>query len=120
MAVKPVTTQAWLPCDTVIATGRFVLRRFVTADRRAESKLPLAGELISAVDVSSKPGRPARRIDPVRHGDRVPVVGAHVVEIALLGRLEWSVARSAMLRMIWTSAAVHHSHVFWVVNTPDR
>ena len=25
-----------------------------------------------------------------------------------------------MLRMIWTSAAVHQSQVFWVVKTPDR
>ena len=23
-----------------------------------------------------------------------------------------------MLRMIWTPAAVHHSHDFWVENTP--
>ena len=28
--------------------------------------------------------------------------------------------RSTMLRMIWTSAAVHQSHVFWVVKTPLR
>jgi hypothetical protein len=42
VAVNPVRTHAWLPCDTVIATGRFVFRRFVTAERSAESKLPLA------------------------------------------------------------------------------
>jgi hypothetical protein len=42
VAVNPVRTQAWLPCETVMPTGRFVFRRFVTADRRAESKLRLA------------------------------------------------------------------------------
>ena len=41
VAVKPVRTQAWLPCETVIPTGRLVLRRLVTADRSAELKLPL-------------------------------------------------------------------------------
>ena len=91
-------------------------------DRGSEGRVeaPATGELISAVDVSSKPGRPARRIDPVRHRDRVAVVGAHVVEVALLATTSSGRSRrSAMLRMIWTSAAVHHSQVFWVVNTPD-
>ena len=32
----------------------------------------------------------------------------------------WSVRPYFMLRMIWTSAAVHHSHDFWVEKTPVR
>ena len=42
VAVKPVRTQAWPPLATVIPTGRFVCRRFVTADLRAAANVRLA------------------------------------------------------------------------------
>src|SRR6266576_3579373 len=41
VAVNPVRTQAWSPWATSRPTGRLVLRRLVTAERRAASKLVL-------------------------------------------------------------------------------
>ena len=41
VARNPVRIQPCPPCDTVIATGRFVCRRRLTADRRASSKVRL-------------------------------------------------------------------------------
>ena len=45
VAVNPVSTHAWPPCETVIPTGSFVVRRLVTADRSAELNESLATRL---------------------------------------------------------------------------
>ena len=42
VAVKPVSSQAWLPWSTVMPTGRPVRRRLATAERSAASNDELA------------------------------------------------------------------------------
>ena len=111
VAVNPVSTQAWSPWATVIPTGRFVRRRFVTARaerRRRTCRSRRGGTGRRRSGAGRRPSRPGRRRPSP--GCRTGCGRACTRSSAAGSRVEWSLPWRTMLRMIWTSAAVHHSH----------